>query len=449
MRTVGGIGIGWALALGLALVLIASGAALVTTTAGPTPATTQGMDTGDEVSMEEWPSADALSTELAREFSPDDTGNVTIALAARWGYLDDPAVMAMEGRWHFNDTGTGGEFAGEWHLIARRIGGSLHGHFSLPPDGRGEFRGQWNVSDSRAGGSLWGAWVRVNDTHGSFNGRWDFSSGREGGELAGGWVQVTRDAGGFRGHAVAAPSIDPVNWDGALKTESGTVRVVRTVRFERNDHVLPRSDRQTVEWTSTTTVNWDGIVFVLRVPRDEVGSNVTLRTTRVGYQWTVRQLVGLHTRERVDRAGHAIEVAGYLLGRSPSRDYVKFEIGMRWGNLSAPDGTDPAGTDATTWNGFAQITYGGLAVERVLSFERGDSIFPRENRVTVVWHSSTTSGWDGLVVEALVPLAHADDTYFTLHAGTFTHVFTFRELPGDHTFDAGNGGRVEVRAVRG
>jgi len=145
MRTVGGIGIGWALALGLALVLIVGGAALVTTTAEPTPATTQGMDTGDEVSMEEWPSADALSTELAREFSPNDTGNVTIALAARWGYLDDPAVMAMEGRWHFNDTGTGGEFAGEWHLIARRIGGSLHGRFSLPPDGRGEFRAQWNV----------------------------------------------------------------------------------------------------------------------------------------------------------------------------------------------------------------------------------------------------------------------------------------------------------------
>ena len=447
MRKIGGMR--WALILGLSLALIASGAAIVGSTAAPARVTTQELGAGDEVSMEAWPGAQTLSNELAREFPQDDSGNVTIALVARWGYLDDPAVMAMAGRWRFNDTGTGGEFAGDWHLLGRRIGGTLHGRFTLPPDGRGEFRGHWEVSGGREGGSLWGSWTRDNDTHGSFAGSWDFSSGRDGGALAGRWIQVDRESGGFRGHAVAAPSIAPVDWDGAVKTESGVVHVARTLRFERNDQILPRNDRQTVEWTSTTTVNWDGIVFVLRIPRADADANVTLRTAQVGFTWTVRELPGLHVRQQVDRAGHAIEVAGFVLGRHPDHDYVRFEIGMRWGNLSAPNGPDPEARDVTTWNGFAQITYGGLAVERVLSFERGDEVLPRENRATIVWHSSTTSGWDGLVITALVPAAHAGDTYFTLHAGPFTQVFTLRELPGDHVFDAGNGGMVEVRAVRG
>jgi hypothetical protein len=88
-------------------------------------------------------------------------------------------------------------------------------------------------------------------------------------------------------------------------------------------------------------------------------------------------------------------------------------------------------------------------VEQVVSFERGDSVLPRDNRLSVVWHSTTTDGWDGIVIVALVPLAHTDGMYFTIHAGAFTHVFTLRELPGDHVFDAGNGNQVEVRAVRG
>ena len=88
-------------------------------------------------------------------------------------------------------------------------------------------------------------------------------------------------------------------------------------------------------------------------------------------------------------------------------------------------------------------------MERVLSFERGDAVLPRDNRVTVEWDSATTTGWDGLAVVAYLPLDYVDDTYFTLHAGSFTHVFTLRELIGDHTFDAGGGNQVEVRAVRG
>ena len=445
MRTVGRSA--WALTLGLALALIAGGTAIVATTAAPAPAVTQ--ELGTDMSTEPWPSADALSSELVREFPQDDPGNVTIALAARWGYLDDPAVWAMAGRWQFNDTGTGGVFAGEWRLVSRRIGGTVQGRFALPADGRGQFRGTWDFAAGREGGALWGSWIRLNDTHGIFEGAWNFTDGRDGGALAGDWIQLTRDAGGFHGAAVAAPSIAPTDWDGSLHTTNGTVRVVRTVRFERNDEILPRTDRQTVAWNSTTTVNWDGIIFVLRIPRGDPGATVSLHTAQIGFDWTVRELAGLHVRQTVDRAGHEIEVAAFILGRPPTTEYARIEIGMRWGNLSSADGADPIAPDMTSWNGFAQITYGGLFEERVLSFERGDEILPRDNRATIVWHSTTSSGWDGLVVVALVPLSHAEDTYFTVHAGSFTHVFTLGELPGDHVFEAGNGGQVEVHAVRG
>src|SRR2546425_7100965 len=132
MRTVGRSA--WALTLGLALALIAGGTAIVATTAAPAPAVTQ--ELGTDMSTEPWPSADALSSELVREFPQDDPGNVTIALAARWGYLDDPAVWAMAGRWRFNDTGTGGVFAGGGQLRSRPVGGKPPRRLPLPPAGR-------------------------------------------------------------------------------------------------------------------------------------------------------------------------------------------------------------------------------------------------------------------------------------------------------------------------
>jgi len=445
MRRIGGIA--WALTLVSAMCMIGGVAAIVGSGPTPAPARTQDMGIGADYSMETWPSEDALVSEAGRDLQRDDPGNVTIVLAARWGYLNEP-FAGLLGRWHFNDTRTGGAFQGQWRVLGTRIAGDVEGRFTLPPGGDGEFRGTWTVG-SRQGGYLSGAWTRVDDTHGAFRGQWNFSDGRPGGAVAGSWVRLVDTGGGFRGYAVQGTSLDPVDWDGFLSTSDGTVRVLRTVRFERGDEILPRTDRQTVRWNSTTTVNWDGIVFVLRVPRGDPGATVTLNATQIEFSWSARQLQRLHVLERVDRAGHAIEVAAFAIERHPASGYAKIQIGMRWGNLTSRDGADDLSRTSTSWDGFAQITVGGLAVERLLSFERGDSVLPRQNRVTVVWQSATTTGWDGLVVIALVPLDYAESAYFTIHAGSFNHVFTLRELPGDHTFDAGDGNQVEVRAVRG
>ena len=437
----------WALAIVGALCLTAGAVAIVGTTVARASATTQDVETGAEYTIEPWPSADALVTEVSRDLPQPDSGNITVVLAARWGYLNN-SVAALLGQWRFNDTRTGGEFHGMWRLVDRRVAGELHGRFTLPPSGDGEFRGTWSVG-TREGGFLAGSWTRVDDTHGAFEGRWNFTGGRPGGVLSGRWVRLGEPGGGFRGHAIDAPTMSPVDWNGSLNTTDGAVRVLRTVRFERNDRILPRTERQSVAWESTTTLDWDGILFVLRLPRADPGPTVTLKTTQIAFSWTEKELAGLHVQERVDRAGHAIEVAAFVLGRPPARDYARIQIGMRWGNLSSVDGTDSPATTGTNWDGFAQITSGGIAVERTLSFERGDAVLPRDNRVTVEWHSSTTTGWDGLRVVGIVPLSHLGDTYFTLHAGTFTHVFAIGDLLGDHTFDAGNGNQVEVRATRG
>ena len=440
-------GIAWALAIVGAMCMITGAAAIVGSSAASAPAGTQDVGLAADYTVEPWPSVDALASDVARDLPQDDAGNVTIILAARWGYLSDP-FAALLGRWQFNDTRTGGGFQGQWRVPGTRIAGELEGRFTLPPSGNGEFHGRWTFG-SRPGGFLAGDWTRVDDTHGTFLGRWNFTDGRPGGAVGGRWVRLGDPGGAFRGYAIQGSTFDPVDWDGFLKTTNGTVQVLRTVRFERGDEILPRTDRQSVRWNSTTTVNWDGIIFALRVPRGDPGVTVTLNATQAQFSWNVTQLARLHVRERVDRAGHEIEVAAFALERHTGAGYARIQIGIRWGNLSSPDGADDLARTSMTWDGFAQITTGGLIVERTLSFERGDSLLPRNNRLTVVWQSTTTSGWDGIVMVGLVPLDHAGGTYFTVHAGGFTHVFTLGDLPGDHTFDAGNGNQVEVRAVRG
>ena len=114
-------GIRLALTLGLALSLLVGAGTIVATPASPAPATTRDTSAASEPNMEPWPSEDALATEVSRYPGRDDPNNVTIALAARWGYLNDPAVIALAGRWQFNSANTCGEFVGEWRLVAHAL----------------------------------------------------------------------------------------------------------------------------------------------------------------------------------------------------------------------------------------------------------------------------------------------------------------------------------------
>lgn len=433
--------IAWALALGFALTMLA-GPVLSAYDVDRRPVTQDGLIDARIVTR----IGDPPITDGRRG---GDQAYVTIGLAVRWGYLDDPAVAGLEGRWRWNDDRTGGGFQGVWHLMDRRVGGSLWGEFRMPDDGQGAFRGAWNVSGSREGGYLWGDWVRADRAGGHFDGEWNYSNGHEGGALAGRWAARSEDGGGFSGHGIAAPSLAPVDWDGGLHVSAGAVQLVRTVRFERDEDRAGQVDRQTVRWESTTTVNWDGLVFAIMVPRTDPPARVVLRTAQASFEWSARELIGLHLREPVDRLGHEIEVRGFLIERHEGRDFGRLAIGIRWGLLNGTGRDEPA-RNATVWDGGARISDGGLLVRYTVSFERGDLILPREDRQTVRWESRTTTGWDGVLLVALVPLEEVPDATFTLKAGAFEHTFTLRELPGRHVFDVDREGhQVEVRAMRG
>src|SRR3990172_1898567 len=95
--------IAWALTLGLAFTALAAPAAILPQQgiAPPPPPEAQGI--GGRAA----PLCERCGGGNRSEY-------VTIGLAVRWGYLDDPAVLGMEGRWRWNETGTGGGFHGHW-----------------------------------------------------------------------------------------------------------------------------------------------------------------------------------------------------------------------------------------------------------------------------------------------------------------------------------------------
>ena len=433
--------IAWALTLGLAFTALAAPAALVPDEGAAPVSTTQDRE---------------IATDDANAFDRcgcNRSEYVTIGLAVRWGYLDDPAVLGMEGRWRWNETGTGGGFQGHWRGRERDIGGYFQGRFAIGDDGQGRFHGEWNYTSGLDGGFLAGSWDRIDRGHGALEGRWNFTDGRPGGALRGTWAALSEEGGGMRGLMIHAPSMDMVDWDGFLKVSDSAVGLQRTVqwetggerRFGSDDQVLRRHDRSLIEWLSTTTVNWDGLVFSILVPRED-GTRVTLHTDQAEFTWGARELVGLHLRRPVDRLGHEIEVRGFLMERHEGRDAAKIAIGLRWGNLDTR-GEDRDG-DAKSWAGGARISAGGLGVRGTLSFERGDGILRDDNRQVVRWMSNTTTGWDGVLLVAIVPLDHIGDVTFTVHAGEFEHTWTLRELMGRHTFEFDDGTSLEVRAMR-
>ncbi len=55
------------------------------------------------------------------------------------------------------------------------------------------------------------------------------------------------------------PGTPVTDWSGAVSTNVGALRVIRAIRFEQNDSVLPRTSPQSVEFNSHTTVHNDGL----------------------------------------------------------------------------------------------------------------------------------------------------------------------------------------------
>lgn len=128
------------------------------------------------------------------------------------------------------------------------------------------------------------------------------------------------------------------DWSGSLTISRGTEVIRRVIRFERGqDYLLPRQDRQTIEWVSQTTVHNDGIAANIYVPReyridtsmvddeevidtvwldcDDV--TVTFETGPYSETFEVEDLIGLDTVIYLADSVNAVALHGFRLDYRP------------------------------------------------------------------------------------------------------------------------------------
>lgn len=111
------------------------------------------------------------------------------------------------------------------------------------------------------------------------------------------------------------------DWSGGLSVDNGVVVLERTIFFDPNDEILPRTSRDTIEWISHTKPHFDGVIVALHealrcdstcadslrldVPVDEPMS-VTFKTGPLTVTIDEADLADLHRVVTVDDEGNAV-----------------------------------------------------------------------------------------------------------------------------------------------
>jgi len=106
-----------------------------------------------------------------------------------------------------------------------------------------------------------------------------------------------------------------LDWTGSLHVSQGALAVVRVIAFERasGDHLLPRVDRQTVEFVSHTQPSFDGIVVLVRPGDATTEGTLTFTTGPLTQSWTYSELRAANLVIPVDGDGNAVSVVGLRL----------------------------------------------------------------------------------------------------------------------------------------
>ncbi len=258
------------------------------------------------------------------------------------------------------------------------------------------------------------------------------------------WVQ---DGEEYPELEVGPEMIRMVPWDGFLQTTDGGVKLVNEVLFEHggeyelggDDFVYPQTNRFTLEWRSSTTMHWDGLMMLLVIPKVRPMPHVTLHTETWSHVFEAWELIGLNIRIPVDDFGNEIEINGFLIGEKPNLpEFAIIAFKARWGHLDGILPTVPV--EAVPWDGFISVTDGAVMLIKPLRFETGgdyelgtdDWIYRRTNRFTLEWRSSTTVNWDGVLVALFVPLRKVPEVHMTFHTEQWSHVFEVSDLPDLH-----------------
>lgn len=106
-----------------------------------------------------------------------------------------------------------------------------------------------------------------------------------------------------------------------------------------------------------------------------------------------------------------------------------YAVALRWGQLEG----DSTVTTSTDWSGSLQLTYGGIAVRRLIRFEHGRDyiVRPRASRALLEWVSFTTVHFDGLLVLIVDPVDSNSDrpsNTLVLTMPQYSRAFSMDEL---------------------
>jgi hypothetical protein len=125
-----------------------------------------------------------------------------------------------------------------------------------------------------------------------------------------------------------------LDWTGNISVSAGKLRVLRTIAFERpGDHLLPRENLQTVNFTSHTRPHFDGLLLLVAPPSPDsaVAGDPTLTFATGPYAgtWTLAELRNGNLVIPVDSLGNAVSLTGVPIGSLPCPEGFLRGIWMR------------------------------------------------------------------------------------------------------------------------
>lgn len=124
----------------------------------------------------------------------------------------------------------------------------------------------------------------------------------------------------------------PTAWVGAVRTDVGAMKVMRTIRFERGpegtDKLVRDEDPKTVSFDTVTTVHHDGVLVRLVLPRDPAALTGDFHFETEHFSVSVplaRLVLGGEKTFAADALGNAVTITSHLPHRCPHG-----LLGIRW-----------------------------------------------------------------------------------------------------------------------
>lgn len=253
---------------------------------------------------------------------------VTVAIAMRWGHIYGLDTGAMYGKWK-RTTKYSGEFNGIWKKQNGKFGGFLKGIWieNLRGPG-GHFQAIWTYKDGKFGGYLNGKWF-----NGKYRGTWWYADGELGGFVKGVYKHVKIGAGIFGGKWCFKEDCKMVPWNGVVYVSKGGIKAVKTLLFENwgkgkhyylfgvNDKVYPQKNRHVIAWRSSTTVHWDGIILIAKIPKKDLkDAFIIIKVGKIKVKINAKDMKNMHRVIKIDSHGNYFEIGMKVMNRGLGHD---------------------------------------------------------------------------------------------------------------------------------